>query len=105
MPVISFGSTQIQVAHGENLRRALLRHGLSPYNGKARWINCRGFGSCGTCAVLIKGQVTDKTAMEHWRLGFPPHKSGSPLRLACQCCVLGDVTVSKCDGFWGHKTP
>ena len=39
---------------GETLRTAALRRGIvSPHNGRANDINCRGLGTCGTCAVDI----------------------------------------------------
>ena len=75
----------------QTLRTALLRTGLTPHNGRAQLINCRGLGTCGTCAVEIKGAVSPTcwNAKESLRLNFPPH--GSPgnqkLRLACQVCA------------------
>ena len=76
---------------------------LPPYNGIANAIHCRGLGTCGTCAVELKGDVSDPTAVEKWRLGFPPHRSDSGLRLACQCQVLGDLKITKHGGMWGHQ--
>ena len=38
---------------GARLRTALLTHGLTPHNEGAVYINCRGLGTCGTCAVEI----------------------------------------------------
>ena len=73
------------------------------YNGLARQIHCRGMGTCGTCAIDVSGPVTDTTAIERWRLSFPPHKKGSGLRLACQCRVLGDIEIKKRSGLWGQK--
>jgi ferredoxin len=87
---------------GANLRRVMLEQGVSPYNGSAGYVNCRGMGTCGTCAVEIEGEVSPVTAVERWRLGFPPHRPGNKLRLACQCKVLGDVVVKKRPGFWGQ---
>ena len=84
------------------MKQVLLREGLSPYNGKARQVNCRGLGTCGTCAVEIEGKVSPMTRVETWRLGFPPHEEGSGLRLACQCQVLGDLRITKHPGFWGQ---
>jgi hypothetical protein len=31
-----------------------MKRGISPHNGKSRLINCRGLGTCGTCAVEVK---------------------------------------------------
>jgi ferredoxin len=37
---------------------------------------------------------------------FPPHHPEAGLRLACQCTVLGDLTVTKYQGLWGqHVEP
>lgn len=105
-----------QIQSGEILRTAMLRRGISPHNGKSRLINCRGLGTCGTCAVEIPPHQSDetdciikpseRTTKENLRLNFPPHgsKEQSPnLRLACQVQVMqGDVTVCKRTGFWGQ---
>ena len=93
----------LECDEGENLKHVLKRNGLPPYNGSARWLNCKGLGTCGTCAVEIKGEVSPITKVEKWRLNFPPHKEEKGLRLACQCKVLGDLEVKKHEGFWGEK--
>jgi len=103
MPTIKYNGFLLNCAIGDNLRSVLKRNGLPPYNGSARMLNCRGLGTCGTCAVEIKGKVSPKTGVEKWRLNFPPHKEANGLRLACQCKVLGDVEVKKHDGFWGER--
>lgn len=103
MPRISFASQIIECEKGANLRRVLLQAKLPLYNGVANLIHCRGLGTCGTCAVEIKGCVSEMTKVENWRLGFPPHTSGSGLRLACQCKVLDDLEITKHGGLWGHK--
>lgn len=93
------------VSDGELLRSALMKRGVSPHNGNSRLINCRGLGTCGTCAVEItEGSVLplEKNAREKLRLNFPPHTNSSSLRLACQCRVNGDVAVVKHSGFWGQ---
>lgn len=47
------------------------------------------------------------SARERARLAFPPHTAAASaargLRLACQVRVVGDVTLAKGDGFWGHR--
>lgn len=104
MPWVYFQGREIPCVPGANLRRVLLQHGRSPYNGRARQLNCRGLGSCGTCAVEVRGKLSPPTFMERWRLNFPPHRKGlqKGLRLACQCRVLeGEVVVEKKKGFWG----
>lgn len=103
MPIVTYDGKMIEVRQGANLRRALLKNRSEVYNDSARLLNCRGLGTCGTCAVQIDGEVSSMTSREKWRLGFPPHKKDSGLRLACQCQVLGDLKVKKMPGFWGHK--
>ena len=100
------GARVIDVQRGELLRTALLRRGLSPHNNNSQLINCRGLGTCGTCAVEVRGAVEPAGASqrERLRLSFPPHELRPHLRLACQCTVHGDVVVSKFEGFWGARS-
>jgi ferredoxin len=109
-PESSDGDIVFHAHDGETLRTAALRRRkVSPHNGKARLINCRGLGTCGTCAVEITPQSSveprERNAVERARLNFPPHDSSrqSPnLRLACQVQVKGDLEVTKRSGFWGQ---
>ncbi|MEL6349023.1 MAG: 2Fe-2S iron-sulfur cluster-binding protein, partial [Myxococcota bacterium] len=87
------------------LRDVLFSAGLPPHNGQTRWFNCKGMGSCGTCAVEIQGPTPPQTVMEQWRLRFPPHEGSGRLRLACQVTVQGDLDVQKHPGFWGQDIP
>lgn len=103
MPKITFEGKAIECETGQTLRSALLAAGTTPHNGQSSWFNCKGFGSCGTCAVKIIGKIHGKTVMEKWRLSFPPHQSKNGLRLACQIIVTEDLIVEKHDGFWGQK--
>lgn len=89
---------------GANLRLVLIRARLPLYNSAAKALNCRGSGTCGTCAVQVEGEVSEPTAKEKLRLRLPPHNRESGLRLACQCEVLGDVKVTKYEGVWGQGT-
>lgn len=107
------GSKTIQIERGELLRSAMLKRGLSPHNGRARLINCRGLGTCGTCAVEVSCsnksviEPNERNAKENLRLNLPPHGSldQSPnLRLACQVQVYDDIVVKKRTGFWGQDT-
>lgn len=93
---------------GETLRTAALRRNVvSPHNGRANLINCRGLGTCGTCAVEIDGRVEppERSRIETARLNFPPHNfhNNEKLRLACQIVPRGDIHVVKRTGFWGQK--
>jgi ferredoxin len=89
---------------GANLRRVLLKNDVDLYNGNASLINCRGIGTCGTCAVEIEGDVSEMKWQEKARLSVPPHSPNTTKRLACKLQVLGDIKVTKYDGFWGQGT-
>ena len=102
MPKIKFKGKEWECQKGEVLRNTIRKNGLSPHNGQATWLNCKGLGSCGTCAVEVEGSVNQHTNMEKWRLRFPPHKWENGLRLACQVKVTHDLNVKKHDGFWGE---
>jgi len=103
VPTIVFGDRRIDCPAGANLRTVLLRARVPVYNGFARALNCRGFGTCGTCAVRVEGAISEPTPVELRRFSFPPHHPDSGLRLACQCTVLGDCRVTKLAGFWGQR--
>lgn len=103
MPIIRYNGELLECRPGSTLRDVILKYDLSVHNGNARFINCRGLGTCGTCAVKITGSISPPTKREKWRLNFPPHKLESGLRLACQARVVGDVDVFKSEGFWGEK--
>jgi len=104
MPTVEFRDRAIDCSEGEILRDALLAAEASPHNGRANALNCRGHGSCGTCAVEVEGPVSEPTAREAARLSIPPHTGDAGLRLACQTRVLGDLVVRKYPGFWGQHT-
>jgi ubiquinone biosynthesis monooxygenase Coq7 len=104
---------------GTKLRSLLMGLALLPYNGLANAVNCRGLGTCGTCAVRLDPassaaegvSVSPMGARERLRLSLPPHRKedlvteqGS-MRLACQCRVLpnANLTLSKQRGFWGQR--
>ncbi len=103
MPTVRFRDREIECEQGAVLRDVLCEAGESPHNGLADSANCRGLGTCGTCAVEIDGPVSEPTDRERRRLAFPPHDRESGLRLSCQTRVDGDLTVRKHDGFWGQK--
>ena len=104
MPVVHFGGEAIECERGDLLREVLREAGLSPHNAAADRLNCRGLGSCGTCAVAVEGAVDDRSRRERLRLAVPPHDPDDGLRLPCRTRVLGDVTVEKHPGFWGQHT-
>lgn len=102
MPTVSAQGKTFTCDTGANLRKVLLANGIDLYNSQANLINCRGIGSCGTCAVQIEGAVSEANWKDKTRRSLPPHQADRPLRLACQTQVLGDITVTKYDGFWGQ---
>lgn len=102
MPNVQAQGQTFPCAPAANLRQVLLANGIDLYNGKAKLINCRGIGTCGTCAVLVEGQVSAPNWRDTGRRSLPPHSPTRNLRLACQTRVLGDVRVTKFDGFWGQ---
>lgn len=105
MPTVRANGQRIDCAIGANLRRVLLDAGVALYNGNASLINCRSLGTCGTCAVKIEGApgcVSEANWRDRTRRSLPPHTADRDLRLACQTQVLGDIAVTKFDGFWGQ---
>jgi ferredoxin len=102
MPSITVQGKIINCESGANLRQVLLKNQIPVHNGNAKVINCRGIGTCGTCAVAIAGKVSTLGWKEQARLSLPPHGTGTTRRLACQVEVLGNLTVTKFDGFWGQ---
>ena len=110
MPKIIAQGKTIECESGANLRQILLKHGIELYNSNAKIINCRGIGSCGTCAVAIQaagkdadaGVVNEANWRDRTRRSLPPHHASRDLRLACQTLVFGDINVTKFDGFWGQ---
>jgi ferredoxin len=102
MPQVIAQGQSIECPEGANLRQVLLGHHIPVHNGNAALINCRGIGTCGTCAVEIEGAVSAKSWREKARLSLPPHHAETSRRLACQVKVLGDIQVSKFSGFWGQ---
>lgn len=102
MPKVTAAGQTFECDRGANLRRVLLQQKIDLYNGKADLINCRGIGSCGTCAVQVEGEVSPPNWRDRGRRSLPPHDAAKDRRLACQTRVLGDVRVSKFDGFWGQ---
>ncbi|MEM1367291.1 MAG: 2Fe-2S iron-sulfur cluster-binding protein [Cyanobacteria bacterium P01_H01_bin.15] len=103
MPKITAQGEIFICNEGANLRQVLKQRGIDLHNGGAKIINCRGLGSCGTCAVKIDGPVSTLNWKEKTRLSLPPHNALKGLRLACQVRVLGDITVTKFEGFWGQS--
>ncbi len=102
MPKVTAQGKTFECEQGSNLRKVLLTNGIDLYNGKSKVINCTGIGTCGTCAVQVEGEVSEASWTEKTRRSLPPHSPTQNRRLACQTQVLGDVRVTKFDGFWGQ---
>ena len=102
MRTVQFAGQSVECLEGANLRMVLTRARLPLYNSAAKALNCRGSGTCGTCAVRVEGEVSEPTARERMRLRLPPHSLESGLRLACQSNVLGDLRVTKFEGVFGQ---
>lgn len=102
MPIVTVQGKTLICEDGTNLRQVLLEHDINLHNGQSKIINCRGIGSCGTCAVAIKGQVSPPNWKDRARRSLPPHTLEQNRRLACQTKVLGDIEVIKYSGFWGQ---
>jgi ferredoxin len=102
MPKVLAQGKLIECESQVNLRKVLLINGVDLHNGGSQVINCRGLGTCGTCAVKVEGEVSAANWRDQTRRSLPPHSPASDLRLACQTQVLGDVKVTKFDGFWGQ---
>jgi len=102
MPKVTAQGKTFECEPGSNLRNVLLEHGIELYNGNAKFINCMGIGTCGTCAVEIDGDVSPTNWKDKTRRSLPPHSPTANRRLACQTKVLGDIRVTKYDGFWGQ---
>ena len=101
MPTITFANEkkEIQVPNGANLRKEALRAGVQLYPGVHKFANCRGFGSCGSCRVLVtKGMenTSPKGILESARLAVSLAAIGNEQtrRRARQTRVEGDITVT-----------
>jgi ferredoxin len=123
MPKVIFVSEkqEIDVPTGTNLREAARQAGVPIYKGLDRYLNCRGFGLCGTCRVLVKKgmeNLSDKTLMERINLNAHPltlfarigHEE--EMRLSCQVKVQGDCTIQtqpefnlSGENFWQKPYP
>jgi ferredoxin len=110
MPKVTFVNEKIdiEVPDGANLRQEARKAGIAVYKGLDRYLNCRGFGLCGTCKVLVKKgmeNLNKKTFMEKVNMNLHPltmlavlgHEN--ELRLACQVEVHGDCTIETTPAF------
>jgi ferredoxin len=119
MPKISFikEKKEIEVPAGSNLRLEAKKAGIELYPGLNKYVNCMGFGTCGTCKVLVKKGMENlgpKTLIEKVTLlrMFSSIGHEEEMRLACQCTVNGDVQVEtqpamnwSGENFWQKPYP
>ena len=102
MPNVLAQGKTIEWVTKSNLRTILLQNGIDLYNDGAKVINCPGIGSCRTCAVKVEGEVSAANcAIDHGVRFLPILLQQTCLRNS-QTLVLGDVKVTKFDGFWGQ---
>lgn len=114
MPVVKFvkENKEIDVPPGTNLRKAAQDAGVNLYQGLNgigasvnKYVNCYGWGTCGTCMVNItKGMENTSSPSLRERIKFTvPFPDPMPamhyigheatMRLACQVQVNGDMEV------------
>jgi ferredoxin len=115
MPLVKFvkEKKEIEVPEGAWLRAEAIKAGINlncGINGYCstlnKYVNCHGFGMCGTCRVLItKGiENTNKmTTRENLKFKTPLFPDPIPclafighednMRLACMTKVYGDIEV------------
>src|SRR5262245_12796524 len=106
MPKVVFVNEQkeIDVPAGANLREEARKAGIEVYQGLARYLNCRGHSTCGTCRMLVKKgmeNLSPKGIMEKFTLGrmFAYLGHEDEMRLSCQVQVNGDCTVETRPAF------
>lgn len=118
MPIIKFvnENKEIEVADGANLRAEAIKAGINLNRGVNgygeavnKYMNCKGFGLCGTCRVLIKSGMenTNPVTTREWLKFKTPVPTPIPdpipclaymgnedtMRLACMTTVHGDIEV------------
>ncbi len=106
MPKVKFvkEKQEIEVAEGENLRKAALKAGIQVYPGLTRFFNCMGNGHCGTCSVIVKEgkeNLSKKGLVENLnlKLGLISIGHEEDMRLSCQCKVQGDCVIETRPSF------
>src|SRR5262249_20586202 len=119
MPKITFVNEkkEVEIPAGANLRQAAREAGVEVYPWLNRYLNCHGFGLCGTCKVLVKKgmeNLSPKTRIERIKLGMMMSSVGheDEMRLSCQVKVNGDCSVVtkpplnlSGENFWQKPSP
>ncbi|MFQ5639829.1 MAG: hypothetical protein ACE5IR_17760 [bacterium] len=93
MPSIEFQEASVTVTakEGDDIRTIAHANKVSVYGGPNKFLNCRGFGLCGTDRIKVtpKDCITPMTWKEKLHCD---EKSG--IRLACQAKLIADARVS-----------
>lgn len=115
MPIVKFikEKKEVEVPNGAWLRDAASAAGINTNCGvngffetANKYMNCHGFGLCGTCRVLIKKGMENTNPMTlrekmKFKLPLPPDPlpclafigHENEMRLACMTQVHGDIEV------------
>lgn len=105
MPTITFVNEKVTVDAevGEDLRTVARRNGIQLYSGPHKIVNCMGFGTCGSCSVVVKSGIENasspsirekvgKWANPVFGVKVMSHPD-EDVRLACQTKVEGDMEI------------
>lgn len=90
-------SNQAKVAYvnkGANLREASLKQNVPVHFGITETVNCFGNGLCGTCRFTPDAKNSAALSELTWKEKFTLGSDAGKVRLACQCNVVGDCTIS-----------
>jgi len=111
MPIVKFikENKEIEVPEGANLRSEAIKAGINVHQGLNgmgasvnKFVNCKGWGQCGTCRVNITKGMENTSEMgivEKTRFKCPVPTpmayigNEETMRLACQTKVYGDIEV------------
>lgn len=83
--------SKVKALKGQLLRNIVLDTKVELYAGKAKFTNCGGGGSCGSCVVTVLDNPDweERPAFEAAKLKKYPEKA----RLSCNTVIEGDATV------------
>ena len=114
MPVVKFTreNKEIEVPEGANLRREAIKAGINLYQGLNgtgaslnKFINCYGWGTCGTCRVRVTSGMANTNqpgVVEKLKFNCPVPDplpclayigNEDTMRLACKTTIHGDIEV------------
>ena len=114
MPVVKFTkeNKEIEVPAGANLRHEAIKAGINLYQGLNgtgaslnKFINCYGWGTCGTCRVRVTAGMANTNqpgVVEKLKFNCPVPDplpclayigNEDTMRLACKTTIHGDIEV------------